>query len=365
MIKFRMLKPGDVIGVVAPSDAVDETIQESAKMVESWGFKIKYGKHIYSRIGDFSAGTAQERMEDLKAMIFDPEVKAIWTANGGYAATEVMPVFDKETIGYMKQQPKCFIGYSDITLILNALSSYGISSVMGPTLWGLPEWDEVTRETMRKLISEGKAPDINDKGRWKDILPGTAEGRIVASNLETLVYSFGTRFDPLMYGRGDVVLCFEELEIDKSQLQRMIDIVLNHKRAKRIKGLIIGRLTNIREKSYPKWGMEVTAEGLASDRARRFGVPMAFCDEFGHLDTEPEGGLVDLIKKQLAYKRFIPLINGIQVRLTVAASSCKLEYLESPCQTEDELPKSPTEPIRDDRGDSSQTGGEASSQSSR
>jgi muramoyltetrapeptide carboxypeptidase len=72
MIKPKTLKPGETIGVVAPSDAVDETIRESAGVVENWGFKIKYGRHIYSRIGDFSAGTAQERMEDLRTMIFDP-----------------------------------------------------------------------------------------------------------------------------------------------------------------------------------------------------------------------------------------------------------------------------------------------------
>jgi muramoyltetrapeptide carboxypeptidase len=364
MIKPKILKPGEVIGVVAPSDAVEDTIRESVGIVESWGFKIKYGKHIYSRIGDFSAGSPQDRMEDLRAMIFDPEVKAIWTANGGYAATEIMPVFDKDTIGYMKQQAKWFIGYSDITLIMNALSSYGIPSVMGPTMWGLSDWDEVTRETIRKVIAEGKAPDITEKGRWRDVLPGTAVGRIVASNLETLVYSFGSRFDPLMYGRGEVILCFEDLDIEKSQLQRMIDIVLNHKRANRIKGIIIGRLTNVREKSYPKWGMKVTAEGLAADRVKGFGVPMAFCDEFGHMDSDWEGGFFDVIKKRLAYRRFIPLINGMNARLTVAASACKLEYLEGLCQeTEDEPTKDPAEPVRVERGDI-QTGSETNSQNS-
>lgn len=341
MIRPKALKVGDVVGVIAPSDAVEkESLAVSARIVEGWGLKIKYGKHIYAKIGDFSAGTAQERKEDLKEMIYDQSVKAVWAANGGYAATEVLPVLDKEAILYLRAYPKWFIGYSDVCLILNALSSYDMVSVTGPTLWGLADWDKITQDYLKAMLFGEKVGGIGEKANWKPVVGGEAEGRIVVSNLETLVLSFGTRFDPIMYGRGDMILGFEELEIDKSLLQRQVDIILSHKRAKKVKGIIVGRLTNIREKSYPMWGNKVTAEGLVADRARNFGVPMAFCNDFGHADWD--GGFLGGIKKYLSNRRFMPIANGVRGRLTVGDPLCKLEYLEDICNLEDEPKTNPT-----------------------
>jgi len=138
-------------------------------------------------------------MEDLKAMIYDDEVKAVWAASGGYAVTEVMPVFNRETIEYLKSHPKWFVGYSDVCLILNVMTSLGMVSVMGPNIWGLDEWDKSGLEMLRKVLfgppsreaSEGYG-GIGTSANWKSGLAGVAEGRVVASNLELLILSFGT-----------------------------------------------------------------------------------------------------------------------------------------------------------------------------
>ncbi len=330
MIKPHCLKSGDLVGVVAPSDAVDKTgVDKSAEIVKKWGLKVKYGKHVFAHVGDFMAGTPEERIEDLKAMIFDPEVKAIWAASGGYAVTEVMPLFDKQVINYLRQYPKWFIGYSDICLILNALTSFKMVSIMGPGLWGLSEWDSESQEYLKNMLLGGVVEGIDEKHSWKPALPGTAQGILIASNLELLIFSFGTRFDPLMYGQSDVILCLEELDIDKSTLQRQVDIILSHRNAKRIKGVILGRLTNIKEVSYPEWGKKVTPQGLITARVRKFGVPLAFCEDFGH--AEWDYGRFATLKQYFANRTFLALPNGISARLTVEDKVCKLEYLESPC----------------------------------
>ena len=332
MIKPGCLKLGDVVGVVAPSDAVDKAgVEVSAEIVKKWGLKMKYGKHVFAKVGDFMAGTPEERMEDLKTMIFDPEVKAIWAASGGYAVTEVMPVFDREVINHLRTNPKWFIGYSDTCLILNALNSFKLVSVMGPGLWGLTEWDAESQEQMRKILMGEAVAGIDEKHKWKAELPGVAEGRLVVSNLELLIFSFGTRFDPLMYGgEGDILLGLEELDIEKSTLQRQVDIILAHKRAKRIKGVVVGRLTNLKEKSYPKWGEKVTPQGLIAARVKKFGVPLAFCEDFGHADWDY--GPFAQMKKHFMNRTFLAIPNGIRARLTVGEKECKLEYLESVCE---------------------------------
>lgn len=335
-IKPSSLHKGDTVGVVAPSDAVEKTgVERSAEIVKSWGLRIKYGKHIFAKVGDFMAGTPEERMEDLRSMIYDPEVKAIWCASGGYAVTEVMSVFDRQTLDYLKTNPKWFIGYSDICLILNALTSFKMVSVMGPTLWGLSDWDNESQDTIRKILMGESIIGLGTNYEWRSGVLGTVEGTLVVSNLELLIFSFGTKFDPLMYGgSGDVILGLEEWEIEKSTLQRQLDIILSHKRAGRIKAMFVSRLVGINELSYPKWGKKVTTEGLITQKIKKIGLPLAFCEDFGH--AEWDHGSLAAIKYHFRHfmnRKFIAIPNGIQARLTVGEKECKLEYLESICNT--------------------------------
>jgi muramoyltetrapeptide carboxypeptidase len=342
MVKPIALKEGDTIGVVAPSDAVERhDVEAGRRVVESWGLKVKVGKHVYAKVGDFTAGSAAERIEDLQTMLSDPDIKAVWAAGGGYAATEILPVLNKETIGTLKKNLKWFIGYSDVCLILNALTSFGMVSVMGPNLGGLSEWDKKSQSEIKQLLFGEVKAGMSLDGRCKPVWPGIAEGKIVVSNLETLILSFGTRFDPLMYGGGNIILGLEELDIDKSLLQRQIDTVLNHKKSDRIKGIFIGRLTNVREISYPEWGRKVTGEGLIAERVKKFGVPLVFCSDFGH----PEWcyGSFQTIRYKFANRRFMPLPNGVQSRLTVDEKEAKLEILEDVCAREQVIAAAPEE----------------------
>lgn len=331
MIKPFALKIGDTVGVVAPSDAVEKkTLEEAGEIVKKWGLKLKYGKHVYAKVGDFMAGTPEERIEDLKTMIFDPDVKAIWAAAGGYAATEVLPVFNKETIGHLKDHPKWFIGYSDVCLLLNALMSFKFVSVTGPCLWGLPDWDRESQETIRKMIFGETVEGILEKAKWQPAVTGVASGKLLFDDLETLIFSFGTRYDPIMYGSGDIILGIEELDIEKSTLQRQIDIIFNHKRASRIKGIFVGRLVNIKELSYPEWGLKLSPQEIILGRVKKKGIPMAFCEDLGH--PVWDYGMFAGIKKHFMNRKFLSIPNGIEARLTVGEKECKLEYLEPICQ---------------------------------
>ncbi|MEK9201293.1 MAG: hypothetical protein AAB909_04970, partial [Patescibacteria group bacterium] len=213
-------------------------------------------------------------------------------------------------------------------------------SLMGPTLWGLPEWDKYSQEMLRKIIFGEMVSGINEDAKWRAEINGEVEGQIVASNLETLIFSFGTRFDPFMYGNGPIILVLEELDIDKSTLQRQIDIVLSHKRAKRLAGVVIGRMTNIREVGYPKWGKKVTVQGLITARVKKLGIPLAFCQDFGHAEWDygPFAG----IKHLFSNRRFLSVPNGVKARLTVGEKDSKLEYLETICETKSEDVKSAT-----------------------
>ena len=329
-VKPAALMKGDVVGVIAPSDAIEKKyIKDNIKLVQDWGLKIKLGKHLYSMVGDFAAGTPEERREDILKMIDDPEVKVIWAAEGGYAATEVLPVFSKEVIQKLRQNPKWFIGYSDVCVLLNALMSFRIASIQGPNFSGIIDKDQKSQDWLRRMLFGETGLEIGSEANWKSFISGQAEGKLLVSNLDSLVATLGTRFDPLMHGSGDLILGLEEWWIEKSTLQRQIDMILNHKRASRIKGIILGRFIGIGEYSYPAWGKKVTAESLIEGRVRfsGAGILLAQLSDFGH--SISQNWLEEKFPKLARPQTFLALPNGIKVKFTVDASSGRLQFLES------------------------------------
>lgn len=323
------LKKGDIVGIIAPSDAVERKhVQNGVAVLESWGLQVKLGKHLYTQIGDFAAGTAEERRSDLTKMVSDPQIRAIWFALGGYAATEVLPAFTKEIIATIKQNPKWFIGYSDSCVILNALFSFKvIGGIHGPNLSSLPQWDADTKEWLKNILFTSQRLEINSDFNWEPHIYGKAQGRLLISNLEGLVILLGTKFDPLMHCNDDIILGIEEWWVDKSTLQRQIDTILNHKKSNLIKGIILGRFVGVAEESYPEWGKRVTTERLIESRVRlqKPNTPLVSLYEFGHV-LEKNWLQERLLKKR---DRFISIPNGIYAELVVDSSSANLKFLES------------------------------------
>lgn len=328
-VKPKPLERGDTIGVIAPSDAIERGyLRQNIKIVSEWGLKVRQGKHLFSMVGDFAAGTPSERREDIERMIEDPEIKVIWAAEGGYAATEVLPVFTKENVEKLKKNPKWFIGYSDVCILLNALASFKIVSIQGPNFTGLFEKDEKSRTWLRRMLFGENSMEIGSDSKWNCLIPGEIEGQLLTSNLDSLVTVLGTRYDPLMHGSGDLILGIEEWWIEKSTLQRQVDTILNHKRANRIKGMVLGRFVGIGEYSYPVWGKDITAADLIEARVRlRGGMPLAQLLDFGH--PEEDSWLAQRIPKLRKPQTFLALPNGIKVKFTVESSSARLTFLET------------------------------------
>lgn len=328
-VKPKALNKGDVVGIVAPSDAVEKKwVQQGVKKLKEWGLRARLGKHLYSVVGDFAAGSADERKEDILRMIEDPEVKVIWAAEGGYAATEVLPIFTKEVVQKLRQNPKWFIGYSDVCVLLNALTSFKIVNIHGPNMTGLAEKDLKSQEWIRRMLFGETGMEIGSEGSWTGIIPGVAKGTLLTTNLDSLIAVLGTKFDPIMHGSGDIILGIEEWWIDKSTLQRQVDTIFNHQRADRIKGFILGRLIGIDEESYPMWGKKITPQQLIEGRVRIKGaIPMAELDDFGH--PPDDNWFTERFPRFKKPVTFLGLPNGVNVQFTVESGSARLQFLES------------------------------------
>src|SRR5699024_10364224 len=91
--------------------------------------RVTLGQYI-DRVHGYLAGTDAERLADLHAMAADPAIKAIVFARGGYGTGRLVPDIDYDLI---RQHPKIFWGYSDITYVHTAIRQRtGLITFHGP-----------------------------------------------------------------------------------------------------------------------------------------------------------------------------------------------------------------------------------------
>ena len=126
-IQPPFLKSGDKVGIVSPAWNIDESkLREAVRFLENWDLKVVIGENASKQLGPF-AGSDEERLSDLQTMTNDPDIKAVIFSRGGYG---MLRIIDKVDFSPLKLHPKWYVGFSDITCILNWLSEVcGIMSI--------------------------------------------------------------------------------------------------------------------------------------------------------------------------------------------------------------------------------------------
>lgn len=110
----KSLKKGDTIGLISTSSPTPpEDIAKAIKAVENLVFKVVVGETCMQRHG-YLAGKDELRAHEVNEMFRNPEIDGIFCIRGGYGAARLLPLLDLEMI---KQNPKVFAGYSDVTAL--------------------------------------------------------------------------------------------------------------------------------------------------------------------------------------------------------------------------------------------------------
>ncbi len=120
MIPMR-LKAGDAVGIVSPSTPVTGELEgqfrRGVEFLESLGLRPVIGEHVRSNTLGYAA-SPQEKSEDINRMVADTSIKAIMCSQGGATANACLPYLNWDAI---RDNPKIFLGISDITVLLNAI----------------------------------------------------------------------------------------------------------------------------------------------------------------------------------------------------------------------------------------------------
>ena len=220
MIKPKRLYPRSTIGVISPSYWIDKHILEQAsKIFTDRNYKLVFGKSIHSKNGPF-AGNAKIRAEDIHTMFLDPSIDAIVCARGGYGANKVIPLLDYELI---KNNPKIFMGYSDITAYLLSITQRTkLITFHGPMLTTYKNgFEEYSYNQMINILSGKKKIDLLSSNKMKHhiLKKGTAAGSLWGGNLTLVINRLGTN-DQI--NTKNSILFFEDINEYYYSFERML-----------------------------------------------------------------------------------------------------------------------------------------------
>ena len=262
------LKKGDTIGIVCPAGYMPfEKAQTCIQTLISWGFKVIPGKTLGNQYHYFS-GTDEERCNDLQHMMDDEKIDAVLCARGGYGTGRII---DKLDFSKFKKSPKWIIGFSDITLLhCHLFSNFKIASMHAPMAAAFND-GEFNNQYIQSLHDAllGKKSDYKTEGNILD-QPGKAKGILVGGNLSLLVNVIGTSSDIKTKNK---ILFIEEIGEYIYSVDRMMYQLKRSGKLEDLKGLIIGRFSDMKDTTIP-FGQ--TVEDAVKDLVKDYNYPVCF-----------------------------------------------------------------------------------------
>ena len=166
------LKAGDEVRVIAPSRSMTILGEDCKKIaterLEALGLKVTFGKHVMEADPDYMCASRDARVEDLNEAFRDENVKAILTVIGGFNSNQLLDYIDYEAI---KNNPKIFCGFSDITALSNAIyAKTGVVTYSGPhySSFGMLKGFEYSLEYFKKMFFQDEEFEVVASKEWSD-----------------------------------------------------------------------------------------------------------------------------------------------------------------------------------------------------
>lgn len=296
VIKPKRLQKGDLIGIISPASSVDDLskLENGVRYLEKMGYSVEVGKSV-GKVNGYLAGTDRERLDDLHSMFSNKQVKAIFCLRGGYGSARLLDKIDYKLI---KNHPKIFSGYSDISALQMAMFyKSGLITFAGPMV-AVDFHQEVSSFTedmfWRILTSTKKFGRISNPGD-ENILclnSGSTSGRIMGGNLSVISGLIGTEYFPDL---KDKVLLIEEMGELPYRIDRMLNQMRLSKMFHEVKGVVLGAFRDCHELDPNK--KTLTLGEVISDYLSPLDKPVIYNLRHGHLKdniTLPIGAMVRL-----------------------------------------------------------------------
>ena len=262
------LEPGARIGIVAPAGPFDdETFSRGVRILEKMGFEVVVPPELLDARG-YLAGSDGRRARFVNQLFADKSIDAIVCARGGYGSIRILQLLDYETIAH---NPKVFIGFSDITVLLNVLlNRCGMATFHGPVVTSLADAPDETRNALVKAIASDTRIEFRLPGGTA-VKPGLGTGPVCGGNLTILCHLVGTPYVPDFSGK---ILLLE----DRAEAPYRIDRMLVHMKLagcfENLAGIVLG--------SFEDCGSMETILNIVSDVFAAHPIPILAGLDVGH-----------------------------------------------------------------------------------
>lgn len=272
------LTQGSTIGITCPAGYVShDRVSYAVKTFEDWGFKVIVGKTVGNDTSNYFAGTDDERMADLQAMLDNPQVDAIIMGRGGYGLSRII---DRIDFTAFLQKPKWITGFSDIVVLLNHVQALYNMPVLHAPMCGAFKPDSIDTGHIRNFHDAitGK-PLIYKTPASVFNRPGSGEAILTGGNLAILAHLTGSVSEVDTTGK---LLFIEDIGEHYYHIDRLM---LNLKRAgklDKLAGLIVGSFTEIEDTTRP-FGQ--TVEEIIWDKVKEYDYPVCFNFPCGHQEV--------------------------------------------------------------------------------
>lgn len=287
-IKPPRLKSGDTLGLIAPGSYITgQELKDSIKNLNEIGFNVVYTNNILSRNGYF-AGSDKQRASEVNQMFNRKDVAGIVSVRGGYGCTRILPLLDFSVI---RDNPKVFIGYSDITSLLYGIyKESGLVCFHGPV--GTSTYNDYTVEYFRKilmndnrdLILKNPIPESDDEAyKPYTIKDGVAKGELIGGNLSVVVSLIGTKYD---IETNNKIIFLEEMEEDPYRIDRMLTQLRMAGKFDRAAGIALGIFKDCVPSEKSSFESSFTLKEVLKNRLDDLNIPVVYGMSFGHIKNK-------------------------------------------------------------------------------
>lgn len=258
----RALKPGDTIGMIAPSGSLKDpgSINLGANAIEALGFRVVIGVSCRSGYG-YLAATDELRASDINAFFADSNIDGIVCMKGGYGTPRILDMIDYDIVS---ANPKVFAGYSDITGLHLAFSRFaGYPTFHTPMAISMEDgFDDFSAASWMKTLTS-----TSPLGRLLPppgcpvgaLVRGKARGPLIGGNLSLVAGLVGTPYALVPDG---AILFLEDIGEEPYRLDRMLTQLRLAGVFERCAGILLGHWTNCNAKEP---GRTLSLEQVFSD----------------------------------------------------------------------------------------------------
>lgn len=285
------LKQGDKIALVSPAGFLtDEKFEKSVNNIKKLGFEPYFENSLREKHG-YLAGEAKSRANEINKMFQNRNVKAILCARGGYGTSSLGNYLNYKLI---RENPKPFIGYSDITYLNHALYKHsGLISFHG--IAGVSDFTDYTVSCFNELLINEKDTkviksfDYSKKSQSSEfekfiIKKGKAEGRLTGGNLSLLCSLIGT--EDLVSFKNKIVF-IEEINEPPYKIDRMLTHLISATDISDAAAIVYGIFNKCEYYNFDiNKENTLTIKEILTEKSKNLKMPAVYGFSFGHIDNQ-------------------------------------------------------------------------------